>query len=60
MKIKRDTTYGYGTYEWLESERRLEALASTWQYHEDRENGVLGLSFDYTITYDFEGGRKEA
>ena len=60
MRIKRDTAYGYGTYEWQESERRLESLGQMWECH-----ALMGvtcfpglLSFTDPLTYDFEGGTK--
>lgn len=51
------TKQGYGTYEWMESERRLEALDGLWIY----AMGPFDFGprpFDYSITYDFEGGTK--
>ena len=39
----------YGTYEWQESDRRLEVLSMM---------SLQVMTFDYSITYDFEGGTK--
>ena len=53
MKIRRDTSFGYGTYEWQESNRRLEAIGLTGSQYA-LFLVVESYAFDYSITYDFE------
>lgn len=41
-----------GTYEWMESDRRLAELDNLWVWN--LSYGDVSFPFEYSITYDFE------